>query len=273
MYILSKYFFAHQNYKTTKSEIQIFMPKNYHKKYSRKGKGFFFLLAALAIGVFVCFNIADIVSSLIIGKGSIFYNGGAYISSKTFYALSNGSFSSKDKAIERAGKVSAIGGAGYVYRSGDFYVFLSMYSSQIDANSVKDKLKEDGVEAKIVNINIPKLNLKFSDKDKNLSTLAKEFLKAFDYLYEMSINYDSGKVSYESCIISLKSKVAELEYAKALNPTTMEGIKVKQKALKMIELLKNLSQVPKNEYAFNSGIKYTYFEIVFDYIALCKSKS
>ncbi len=249
------------------------MTKNYRRRYRGQKKGFFFLLSMLAIGVFIAFNIADIISSMIIGKGSIFYNGNMYIPSKTFYAISCGNFSKNDDAILQAGDVASKGGAGYVYHSGDYYVLLSMYASQVDAGSVKEKLKEDKIDAKIININIPKLTIKFSDSDKNLSKLSEEFLKTFEFLYDISIKYDSGSINYQQCKVYFTTKVAELEYAKNLSPTTKEGLVIKNKAIKMIELLKNLSLVQKDGYLLNSAIKYAYFEIVFDYISLCKSIS
>ena len=75
------------------------MTKIYRRRFKGKRKSFLFIIFILLIGVIVAFNIADIISSMIIGKGSIFYNGNMYISSKTFYAISCNSFSKKDDAI------------------------------------------------------------------------------------------------------------------------------------------------------------------------------
>ena len=249
------------------------MTKTYYRKSRTSKRGFFFLLIMIMLGVFIAFNIADIVSSFIIGKGSIFYNGNMYISSKTFYAISCGNFLGRSDAVKMSDQVSSKGGAGYVYLSGDYYVLLSMYASQMDANSVKEKLKSDNIDAKIINVNIPNLKIKFSDKDKNLTKASKEFLSAFDFLYEMSVEYDSGGVTFEQCKISILQKIAELDYIKKIEPSTKEGLCVKNKALKMIEILKNLSMVEKSGYLFNSAVKYAYFEIVFDYISMCKSIS
>lgn len=250
------------------------MTKIYRSKFRRKNKkGFLFLLVLIMLGLVVSFNIADIISSFIIGKGSIFYNGNMYLSSKTFYAISIDSFMHHDEALACAGQVAQKGGAGYIHQSGEYYVMLAMYSSQVDANSVKEKLKEDKVDCKIVNINIPKLSIKFSDDDKNIVKVAKEFLNAFDFLYDLAIKYDAGSISYEQAILTIKNKIAEMEYIKQITPSTKQGLIIKEKALKLIEMIKNLSVIGKNGYVFNSTIKYTYFEIVFDYINLCKSIS
>lgn len=249
------------------------MTKNYRRKYSWRKRNIFFISLITLIGVIIAFNIADVISSMIIGRGSIFYNGNMYIPSKTFYAISCENFAKKDDAIAFAGTVASKGGAGFVYQSGDYYVLLSMYSSQVDAQSVKEKLKEDKIDAKIININIPKLDIKFSDSDKNISKLAGEFLDCFEFLYDIAVKYDSGNLTYDQCKLYLATKVADLEYAKGLHPTTKEGLEIKNKALKTIELIKNLTLVSKEGYLFNSSIKYVYFQIVFDYIALCKSIS
>ncbi len=250
------------------------MTKIYRSKLRQKNKkGFLFLLVLIMLGLVVSFNIADIISSFIIGKGSIFYNGNMYLSSKTFYAISIDSFSNHNEALSCAGQVAQKGGAGYIHQSGEYYVMLAMYSSQVDANSVKEKLKEDKVDCKIVNINIPKLSIKFSDDDKNIVKVAKEFLNAFDFLYDLSIKYDAGSISYEQAILTIKNKIAELEYIKHTTPSTKQGLVIKEKALKLVEMIKNLSIIEKTDYVLNSTIKYTYFEIVFDYINLCKSIS
>ena len=250
------------------------MTKNYRKNFRRKSKkGFLFCLVLIMLGLVVTFNIADIISSFIMGKGSIFYNGNIYLSAKTFYAISIDSFEVFDDALECGGEVAQKGGAGYIYQSGEYYVLLAMYSSQLDAKSVQEKLREDKIESKIVNINIPKFTFKFSDKDEKIADVAKEFLKSFDFLYDLAIKYDAGSASYEQTIITIKNKIAELEYIRQVTPSSKQGLVIKEKSLKMIELLKSLTLVEKEGYLFNSTIKYTYFEIVFDYIKLCKSIS
>ena len=73
------------------------------------------------------------------------------------------------------------------------------------------------------------------------------------------------------CVQGDLSGNSGVEFVKNLSPTTKEGLVVKNKSLKMVEILKNLTLVEKEGYLLNSSIKYAYFEIVFDYINLCKS--
>ena len=260
-----------------KSEFQFFMTKNYndyvYKRPKKKKFGFWFLIIMFCICLFVAFNVADIVSSLIIGKGSIFYNGKYYISSSTYYAVSIGSFKNQDEAESCATSVKKQGGAGYVHLSGNYYVLLAMYSSTIDAQSVISKLKSSGVSASIINVNIPRLNFKFSDKDKNLVKAAESFLDVYEFLYDLSIKYDSGSLSSDSVKMSVKSKIDELKFLQKLEPTSKEGLVIKENAIIIPQRLMQITNAPAENYQLNSEIKYVYMQIVFDYIKLCKSLS
>lgn len=253
------------------------MTKKYDEyiyKRPRKNKlGFFFLLVLICVGLVVALNIADIISSLIMNKGSIFYNSKYYISAKNYYAISAGSFRSQDEANTLASSVRQKGGAGYVHLSGDYYVFLSLYSSQIDANNVKDKLKEDGVNASIININVPRLTVSFASGEKDAYKMSEEFLKTYDFLYDLSIKYDSGSIDYDSVISSINSKINSLGYCESVNAKSKEVITIKEKAKAMIQKLKSLAAVESGGYTLNSAIKSVYFDIVFDYIRMCKSIS
>jgi ATPase subunit of ABC transporter with duplicated ATPase domains len=104
-------------------------------------------------------------------------------------------------------------------------------------------------------------------------TIRNVLSSAFDFLYDLAIKYDAGSISYEQAVLTIKNKIAELEYIKQITPSTKQGLIIKEKALKLIEMIKNLSVIGKNDYVLNSTIKYTYFEIVFDYIKLCRSIS
>ncbi len=253
------------------------MTKNYsgksYKRYRKNKFGFLFFLCLLMIMVVITFNVADIVSSLIINKGSIFYNNTYYVPSQTYYALSVASFNDKAKAINFAQDIKVKGGAGYVKESGDYYVLLSMYKSQFDAQNVKAKLESEEMKVQILNINIPKLTFKFSESEKDAYKLSNEFLSCYDFLYDLSIKYDSGTIPYKDAINEINVKVSSLSYTQDIIATSKEVLSLKEKATTLINKLKNLSIVTSEGYIFNSEIKNTYFEIVFDYIDLCKSIS
>lgn len=242
--------------------------------YRRRGKfNLIFSIIIFCISCFIAFNIADIVSSLIMNKGSIFYNGKYYISSSTYYAVSAGAFKQKDDAENFASSVKLQGGAGYIHQSGDYYVLLAMYSSTVDANSVIQKLKEKDINAVVININIPKLNIKFSDSDKNIIKATESFLDCYKFLYDLSIQYDSGSLSVEGVKNKVRSKLDDLSFVQSLNPTTKEGLSIKEKSINTVQRLKTIINMSQENCELNSGIKYVYMQIVFDYISLCKSIS
>ena len=116
----------------------------YHRRKKNTGfkKGFsiFFVVGIVALSLVLMINIADIFSSLISNDKSIFSAGKIRISNSTMYAISVGQFADQQQAELLSTQVSSQGGAGYVYHSGDYFVFTSLYDSIVDAKSVVEKL-------------------------------------------------------------------------------------------------------------------------------------
>ena len=254
------------------------MTKKYSKHSYRAGyksnTSFVFLVVLFSIFVFVAFNIADIFSSLIMNKGSIFYNNKYYISAKTYYAVSLGGYQSLDEAKLNASQVALKGGAGYIHQSGDYYVILSLYKSRIDADSVVEKLKSnDAVNAIIVNVNIPQLTVNFSNNEALLEDMCKEFLDCYEFLYDLSIKFDSAIIQYENALQEIKNRVNGYKKYEELNCTSWEAISIKENFKQLVQRLNSLIITQNDNYLFNSRLKYTYLQIVFDYIFLCKSIS
>ncbi len=214
-------------------------------------------------------NIADIFSSLISNDKSIFSSGKIRVSNTTMYAVSVGQFETEQQAQTISQQISSQGGAGYVYHSGDYFVFTSLYDSIVDAKSVVEKLKTDQVQAKIVNINIPAITLSYKGKSReDILTCIEFFKQAYQELYSLSIEYDSGKIT----TLQVKDKIVQLvaKSKQILNQSSRLVSKENKPQLLLLEnklmsvnlVLQNLYDFQPQGLYFNSAIKYTYFKII-----------
>ena len=256
-----------------KSEIQVCMTHkfNYLKSRSKfkSGISIFFIIVFLLILSLIVVNIADLISSLISGNTSIFNGSKIRITSNTMYAVSLGQFSTKNDAETLANNVASQGAAGYIYQAGDYFVLTSMYDSIIDANSVIEKLKNDNLEAKIVNINIPTIILDYKGKFSNELIESIEFFKiCYKKLYDLSINFDSGEITSGQ---TKQSILDLLSQAKQMQKTTQQMmqqekldflINLDNKMLSLVTILDGLYVTDNQNLMFNSAIKNCYFKII-----------
>lgn len=247
----------------------------YHKSKNKKRHKHFGVSSVFWIGIvlIVCLigiNFADIISSLLSYKTSIFSGGKIRVPNSTMYAISLGQVSEITQAEDLANKVIKQGGAGYIYQSGDYFVFASLYDSVIDAKSVVDKLKQDNTQASIVNINIPVIKLNYKGKyEKQLLDGIGFFKKCYQELYKMSLAYDSGQITTAklkdqiSSLISL-SKQTQNSIEKIINKENNTcALMLENKLLSITSLLEKLNITPAEGLLINGNIKNCYFKVIF----------
>ena len=125
----------------------------------------------------------------------------------------------------------------------------------------------------IVNVNIPQLTVNFSNNEALLEDMCKEFLDCYEFLYDLSIKFDSAIIQYENALQEIKNRVNGYKKYEELNCTSWEAISIKENFKQLVQRLNSLIITQNDNYLFNSRLKYTYLQIVFDYIFLCKSIS
>ena len=137
------------------------------------------------------------------------------ISAKTYYALNMGTYANLDDAKSTANVVIQAGGGGYIWKTGQNYVVLgSIYLNEKDCNKVVENIAEQ-YKASVYKIKLPKCNFVVEDITRNERKTIQKSVEycneIFESLYEISIDYDTGKISNIAVgakVNSLKSQVS-----------------------------------------------------------------
>ena len=157
------------------------------------GKIFVLFLSLVCIAV--CVLLASILSSAITvssSASSSSYNG------FEIYAISLGSYTSKQAAQATEEDVMQRGGAGYIYNKNEiYYVLASAYERENDAKLVKENLTANNNTCTIMKIEISAPDLSKTSS----SSQAKSFLSALGEiknsvlkLYDVSVALDTKTV-------------------------------------------------------------------------------
>lgn len=195
--------------------------QNHSKKYS-----ILFVILFIILFCVIIFNISDIISSLITQEKSIFYKDKIETTSFTVYAVSVGDYETFDAASSEAQKVIAQGGMGKVYESGEFYLIASIYPTLIEAQEIRDNLRDLGFDSKIININVREVFYDYKAKDKELivSTI-NLFRNTFLDLYDLTLKFDSSEIDRldaDEQIASLCAKIASIRSSFLANKNMLQ---------------------------------------------------
>ena len=238
---------------------------------------FVFVLIFLIVFVLVVFNVADLFSSAITNKGSILYGEKIRISNTIYYGVSLYNSTTLEKSEQQAQNILKQGGAGFVYCMGEYYVLGSIYSSHEDATEVKEKLDLDGVETKIININIPVININYKgDKTKENTEIFSVFKTVFDSLYNLSIEFDMGSKTVQE----LKKDINKISNDFRIKINDFDAVFKKEKYDFQKQIIEHLNRIKASldailtydgvNLTLNGKIKNVCCEIVVEYYNLAK---
>lgn len=231
----------------------------------------FFLLSIMLV-----FVLSDFISGIISGRGSILYSGKITLSSYSLYAIDVGSFKNESEAKTLSDNIYAQGGAGYVYKSGDYHVFVAMYETLSAAQEIKANLEADGFASKIYTINLPQINMKLSKDEQDIEEAVKYLKGLYHEIYNLSIDYDSrvaSKLSIVASMTELKKKVDVLSqkvYDIVLANNKSEAILIRSALEKASLALSDVITFTSDDKTFNGEIKRCYFAVTFTYLNLSK---
>ncbi len=250
------------------------------KRFRKNFKKFsvFFLICFIVVFVLIVLNIADLFSTAITNKGSLLYGEKIRITNMIYYGVSVFNSNTEENTKDAARQVSKQGGAGFVLNMGDYYVLSSIYPSHESALEVKENLEKSGVEARIININAPVININYKgNKLKENEEIFSSFNNLFLSLYDISLEYDLGNKT----AVDVKKEISSLSTSFSQKITDFSAIYEKEKntfqkvlldALNKAKLkIDTLLTVETMELKLNSEIKKCYCEIVFDYYMLAKT--
>ncbi len=133
----------------------------------------------------------------------------------TYYGLNMGEYDNIDDAKQTANVVIQAGGGGYVWNSENKYIVLgSVYKTEKDCTTVVDNISKQ-YKASVYEIKLKKCKFVVEDitrgERKDIEDAVEFCNKVYERLYDLSIDYDTGKLSNIAVSASantMKSEVA-----------------------------------------------------------------
>lgn len=190
--------------------IATFMSKNLYyedvkiikKPFKKRLKSFliFFVCICVIVGVFLssvflskALSVGNITSALVFGGTDI------NIKKHSFFIVSLGQYDSYDKAEKVSLGSNVQGASGYIWNMDNKYVVIgNIYKNKSDAESVQKNLKDTNYTVSIIEVEFPKIKLKFDYENKDVLKIREgiEFLdKSYDLLYDYSIKFDKSEIN------------------------------------------------------------------------------
>lgn len=260
------------------------MPQNYDysvcnyikRRKNSKKIGFFAFFITLLSVVLIVF-VADFISGKISGNGSILFGGKIKVASYSIYAIELGEYNDINSAHELSNQIKRQGGAGYIYQSGTYHVFVSMYENVKDAEQVVSKLSDSGTSAKIFTINIPAIKFEYKGDQEDVVDAISLYKDLYRKIYQLSIDLDSNSSSEVKVESQLDEYIDDIED----NVENIESLYKKYKDKNLLNLVISLNTIKNNlqdtrqlsqeGLAFSSSLKEMYFKIIIAYLDLAKS--
>jgi len=229
--------------------------KNYKK---HKKTRIMFVFSFILLFFLLIINISDIFSSIITNKNSLFFKTKLELPSYSVYAVSLKDFQNFEQAKEYGEVVKSNGAAGYVYQSGEYFVFASSYPSLMEAKEIQENLKLLGYNSRIVNIKIDAISKEYRGDKVNLLQEGINFLRqSFLSLYQATISFDkqlSNQNQVNSIIAKLLTQLTNLQ-TKLLKLSSSEDKKYTSAILKVFDYCK--TELEKTLFFIGNDNEYT----------------
>jgi len=225
--------------------------------------GSVFVISALIIFIIETF------SNGIIHRKSIFQRNKLEVNSYNVYAVSFDDFNNLEDAETYSEIIKSQGGAGYVYQSGEFYVFGFIYPNLVYAKEIQDNLIRLGFDSKIKNIKIDELKIDYQGNDNQICAYCIDFFKnCYLSLYEEIIQIDEKNISELEVNKFLSEKTTKIIKFKEEISKVKQDYKIKEIILKYLVKIQDRIQnnmINKlNLLDFTSSLKCLCFDIILD---------
>ncbi len=260
------------------------MPKNLYpdnmlkrKKPSRVGAvlSALLIIVAIALSVMVALLMSNFIT---VGSFSFLNNSELKKNGYKIYAVSCYQNTVYSSACQFAESDKDKNGAGFVFFSeGIYHVLQSGYKEKSDADKVIEKLSESGVNAEILTIAVPTINISGSFSSSQTTAINNAlmcFSNSFDSLYDMAVALDTKVSSSNDIKNQLESLLSSVKNVRSTFNNTFSS-SMKDQILEIslslgdvVEYIDDLIEI-KSENLI-SNLKHCYFQIVDEHISLNK---
>lgn len=150
--------------------------------------------------VAIVLTIAIVVVGLISGSG-VKRNRVIYFASKSYYGVQIGGYTTYETAKTVSEFIVRLGGSGTIVTDKSYRVLAMVYVSEKDAESVIEKLKINGMNARVYEVEMERKSAdvfcSIAEKN-NIELCIAEMYKCIDKLLEISVLFDKGEESRTS---------------------------------------------------------------------------
>jgi len=260
----------------TKKKQRVYQPREKMDKSNLKRD----VIAVLM--VVLCFALT-IVSADIISGGDLFKNLAQVFNPESdvpvYYAVEVGSYSTVEEARAAGDVYRDRGAGGFVINDGSYRVIVAVYKNKEDADSIIEKLINDGLSGTIYEIKGAKVNFdKFGDIGPDLEAAALYCEKMYGQLYDLSNRLDKLEITENDAKIEIQMLYEETEASKetlitkTLNYSNDEIVlMVRAELSACAAILENLNDENIERPSLLADIRYSYTMIITSYCRLLRT--
>lgn len=194
----------------------------------------------------------------------------------SYFAIQIGAFNGYDNAKLLAQEIKQKGGAGYIIEDDYFRVMAMAYTTEDDAQTVKNQLKEQEVESQIYKMTCPGVNMEITATREKIDGIKLSFQiwnEKLSQLGELIRELDTNKTTSEMALNKLqgirdeleahREKISEYVAANEGNAILEELQKLYQSQISNMDEI--LQKNPADRVAISSDIKYNYIDMIFQF--------
>lgn len=193
-----------------------------------------------------------------------------------YFAIQVGAFNGIDNANLLAQEIKRKGGAGYIIEDDYFRVLAMAYTTEKDAEQVKNQLKEQEVESQIYRISCSGVNMEITatrDKIDGIKSSFQIWNEKLSQLGDIISDLDTNKITTEMAINKLQAIRDELESHRGKISeylATNEGNPILEELEKLYQSqINNIDEILKgnvaDRVAISANMKYNYIDMIIQF--------
>lgn len=252
------------------------MTKIFSKRFGARLFSVVCLVVCMALSLTLADFFSNVITATTFSSSTNKIKGGSF----SLYAIKLYSATTQTQANALSANAKQKNCAGYVYMTDTEYMILaSAYENQSDAQKVETNLKNSEISCEIVTIDFPKLELSVnvSATEKTaLENAVSAYRTMYKKLYDLSVSVDTNLSTEIESKIALANIVSDFTKTKASfesifnSKISTELLELKLSLMNVDKILSNLSNFSDSTIPYSAQIKHTYFEILYEHLALAK---
>ena len=204
------------------------------------------------------------------------------IEAHSYYAVTLGSYDTKNECLDVAMGSSVAGASGYVWESdGKFLPIGSIYKEKIDAENVKKQLENSVYDVQILEIKFKEIKFDESGKEEPVLSLIYESLNYLNGLFQNfsshTIQLEKNEITYVAAASFINAYLGEIKVYESKMQYLIEEYgdetlkSIKNGFLSIESSLNNTISTLLSNFSPISDIKYGLADYVFNYYSLILS--